>query len=90
LGNRPCFLDIEAAELRVDAGRRRDVMADITRISVEEAYRKVKAGKALLVCAYNDDEKYGKMRLEGSMPLSKFDARIASHPKEAEIIFYCA
>jgi rhodanese-related sulfurtransferase len=74
----------------VDVGGRRNVMADITRISVEEAYRKVKAGKALLVCAYNDDDEYAKMRLEGSIPLSEFDAHIASHPKEGEIIFYCA
>jgi hypothetical protein len=65
-------------------------MADIPRISVDEAYRKVKAGEALLVCAYNDDEAYGKMRLEGSMLLSAFDARTAEHSKEQEIIFYCA
>jgi hypothetical protein len=33
-------------------------MADIERISVDEAHRKAKANQALLVCAYEDEAKY--------------------------------
>lgn len=63
-------------------------MADIERISVEEARRKVKASQALLVCAYDDDEKYRRVNLEGSISLGAFQARLGAVPKTKEIIFY--
>jgi len=63
-------------------------MADIERISVQEARRKVKANEALLVCAYDDDEKYQKVNLEGSISLGAFQARLAALPKTKEVIFY--
>jgi rhodanese-related sulfurtransferase len=66
------------------------VMADVQRISVEEARRKVKANEALLVCAYDDAEKYKKLNLEGSISFSSFQSRLSSLPKNKEIIFYCA
>jgi hypothetical protein len=65
-------------------------MADIERISVEEAHRKVRAGQALLVCAYDDEAKYRMVNLDGSISLASFQSRIASLPKTQEIIFYCA
>ena len=65
-------------------------MADVPRIDVEEARRKVAAGEALLVCAYADEAKCGQMKLEGSITLSQLQARLASLPKTHEIIFYCA
>ncbi len=65
-------------------------MADIERISVEEARRKAKAKQALLVCAYEDDAKYRKLNLDGSISLASFQSRVASLPKTQEIIFYCA
>jgi len=63
-------------------------MADVERISVQEARRKVKASEALLVCAYEDDEKYRMVNLEGSISLGVFRSRLAALPKTKEIIFY--
>ncbi len=65
-------------------------MAEPIRITPEEAYGRVKSGQAVFVCAYNDDEQYKTMQLEGSIPLSEFDARISGYSKDQEIIFYCA
>jgi hypothetical protein len=65
-------------------------MADIERISVEEAHREVRAGQALLVCAYDDEAKYRMVNLDGSVSLASFQSRIASLPKTQAIIFYCA
>ena len=65
-------------------------MADIERISVEQARREVNAGEALLVCAYDDEAKCRMVNLEGSMSLTSLQSRVASVPKAQEIIFYCA
>ena len=65
-------------------------MADVERISVEEAHRKVKANQALLVCAYEDEAKYRKLNLDGSISLGSFQSRVASLPKRQGLIFYCA
>lgn len=37
-------------------------MAEIDRVSVSDAQSKVQGGAALLVCAYEDDEKWKKMK----------------------------
>lgn len=63
---------------------------DVPRIDVEEARRKVAAGQALLICAYEDEGKCGRMRLEGSTTLSELQARLPSLRKDEELIFYCA
>jgi hypothetical protein len=63
-------------------------MADVVRVSVEDARRKVKAGEALLVCAYGDEAKCRKLNLEGSISLSTFESRVGALPKSREIIFY--
>jgi hypothetical protein len=65
-------------------------MADVPRTGVEEARRKAAAGEALLVCAYPDEMKCNKMRLQGSMTLPELEARVPSLPRDQEIIFYCA
>jgi hypothetical protein len=65
-------------------------MADIERISVEDAHRKTAANQALLVCAYEDDAKCKLLNLDGSIPLTSFQRQAASLPKNQEIIFYCA
>jgi hypothetical protein len=64
-------------------------MPDVARISVEDAREHVKRG-ALLVCAYDDEEKCHRMKLEGSMTLRELEGRLPSLPKDHEIIFYCA
>ena len=65
-------------------------MADIERITVEEAHQHVNGKQALLVCAYDDEAKCRKVNLEGSMSLTNFQSRAGSLPKTQEIIFYCA
>jgi len=63
-------------------------MADIKRISVQQAHAKTNAKQALLVCAYEDESKCRIFNLEGSISFTKFQPRAASLPKTQEIIFY--
>lgn len=63
-------------------------MNDIERVSPATARGKVRSGSALLVCAYDSDEKYWRMRLEGSIALSTFRSVISGIPKDREIIFF--
>jgi hypothetical protein len=63
-------------------------MADIKRISVQEAHPKTKANQALLVCAYEDEAKCRMLNLEGSISFASFKSRVNSLPKPQEIIFY--
>jgi len=72
------------------ASDERGDMADIDRISVEEAHRKTNANQALLVCAYADEAKCRMINLEGSISLTSFESRASSLPKTQEIIFFCA
>lgn len=58
------------------------------RISPADAYQKVNAGTALLVCAYPDDETFKKMQLEGAISLKEFESRLPGLKKDQEIIFY--
>ncbi len=62
-------------------------MTTARRIDVEEARRRVQAGDALLVCAYEDDDKCGAMALEGSIPLSELRRRGVE--PDQPIVFYC-
>ena len=63
-------------------------MADIERISAQQAHAKTKANQALLVCAYEDDAKCRMLNLEGSISFTSFKSRVPSLPKSQEIIFY--
>ncbi len=65
-------------------------MATIERIEVSEARQRVLAGRALLVCAYEDEQKCSRINLQGSVNLAQFVSRVATLPKDQEIIFYCA
>jgi len=61
------------------------------RISVDEARRHLAGNpNALLVCAYDSDEKFRQNRLDGAISLADFQARERTLPKDGEIIFYCA
>jgi hypothetical protein len=65
-----------------------NAMAEPPRISPAEAYQKVKAGSALLVCAYPEDETFRKMQLEGAISYREFESRLPGLKKDQEIIFY--
>ena len=64
-------------------------MADIVRISPEETKARLSSGSALLVCAYDSNEKFSRFHLEGAISLSDFKERVADLSNTQEIIFYC-
>jgi hypothetical protein len=59
-------------------------------ISAKEAHERVASGKALLVCAYRDEEACRKVQLEGSILLTQLESKRPGLSKDQEIIFYCA
>ena len=65
-------------------------MIEPERIVPEEVYHKLKSGTVLLVCAYEDEAKFKKMRLQGAISLNEFKSRHSSFSKDREIVFYCA
>jgi rhodanese-related sulfurtransferase len=60
------------------------------RIGPEEARERIQSGQALLVCAYEDDEKFNALHLENAKSLREFHQMETSVPKDKELIFYCA
>ena len=62
----------------------------VERIEPTTARADTAAGKALLVCGYEDDAKCRKARLEGSIPFARFASMVSTLPRDKEIIFYCA
>ena len=65
-------------------------MTEPTRSSPQQTREKVLSGAALLVCAYDDDNKFENNNLEGAISFSEFESRLPSLSKEQEIVFYCA
>ena len=65
-------------------------MGEIARIMPADARRKVTAGEALLVCAYENEELCGRMMLEGAISLGQFRSRLDKLDRGVEIVFYCA
>ena len=65
-------------------------MTEPKRISPEEVHPKLKSGKALLVCAYEDDAKFKKLKLQGAISFNEFKSKLPSLSKDQEIVFYCA
>lgn len=49
-------------------------MSDVQKIQPEAARRKIQAGSALLVCAYDSDDKFQAVRLDGALSLREFRA----------------
>ena len=65
-------------------------MTQIMRIPPETARQKVISGSALLVCAYDDAQKFLDNHLEGAISLDEFKTRLKDLSHDQEIIFYCA
>ena len=63
-------------------------MAEPVRIPPEVARKKVLSNEAILVCAYEEEEKFRKMHLDGAISLNEFKNRVSSLSKEQAIIFY--
>jgi uncharacterized protein (TIGR02284 family) len=62
----------------------------VERVDVQDARKRVQAGNSMLVCAYDDDEKFRKNNLEGAISYATFEARKDEIPRSRELIFYCA
>ena len=62
----------------------------IERVSPEDARREVESGRALLVCAYDDESKCRQLRLENAITLHDLQRRVDSVPRNQTLIFYCA
>lgn len=64
-------------------------MAKYDLISVDQAHEDVEAGKALLVCAYESDEKFHNNALQAAISFNDLRQREDGLTKDQEIIFYC-
>ena len=60
------------------------------RISAPIVREKVMNDSAMLVCAYDDDDKFKAVHLDGAISLSDFNSKSESLGKDNEIFFYCA
>ena len=65
-------------------------MTQAMRIDATQARRKALAGDAILVCAYDDENKCRDILLDGAMTLAQLEATVSERGKDDEIIFYCA
>lgn len=62
----------------------------VARISPQAAYPQIIEGKALLVCAYENEKTCSSIMLERAITLKEFESRLAGLKKDQPIIFYCA
>ena len=62
----------------------------VVRVSPQEAYPQIIEGKALLVCAYENEKTCSTIMLERAITLKEFQGRLAGLKKDQPIIFYCA
>lgn len=58
------------------------------RIDPKTAHQHMEDNNALLVCAYDDAEKFEKNHLEGAISLDAFRAQETQLGKDHELIFY--
>jgi hypothetical protein len=65
-------------------------MNEPLRISPKEIYPKVRSGETLLVCAYDSDDRFRQVHLEGAISLGEFKSLLPALSKDREVVFYCA
>jgi rhodanese-related sulfurtransferase len=70
--------------------KRRSTMEVTPRVRPEEIRGRVQSGETLLVCAYDDDEKFKALHLDKAISLRQFHELEPSLPKDKELVFYCA
>lgn len=63
-------------------------MSSVALIEAHDALEHVKTNGALLICAYESDEKFHKLHLDGAIPLSEFQSLSDTMNKDKELIFY--
>jgi uncharacterized protein (TIGR02284 family) len=62
----------------------------VKRIPVPEARALLRSGQAMLICAYDTQEKFQRYRLPGAISLKEFESLANTIPKDRHLIFYCA
>ena len=62
----------------------------VKRLAPAEARALLRSGQAMLVCAYNSQDKFEEYHLPGAISLQDFESQEDSIPKNRHIIFYCA
>lgn len=63
----------------------------VERISAHDAHRRLAENfQTMLVCAYDDREKFEQHHLDGAIPLDEFKSLANTLAKDRELIFYCA
>ena len=65
-------------------------MHEPRRVTPQEIYARVQSGETLLVCAYNDDAKFRRLRLKDAISYIDLEFRLATLSQDQEIVFYCA
>jgi hypothetical protein len=68
-------------------------MADtrtVERIDPEAARREAEAGRAWLVCAYDDRQRCRDIMLRDAIDMDELEARLPTARKDQPIVFYCA
>ena len=60
------------------------------KIDARQARQDVEAADALLVSAYDSNEKFKANHLEGAIPLGELQSKEDKLSKQRELIFYCA
>jgi hypothetical protein len=65
-------------------------MSEVSLVAAADAHQRVKNNSALLVCAYDSDDKFHNVHLEGAIALSEFQSKLEAIERTQEIIFYCA
>lgn len=60
------------------------------RIDVQHAHDDMETQNALLVCAYESEEKFRQNHLEGALSLEELRAMQSTLSRDRELIFYCA
>lgn len=63
-------------------------MSQVDLIDAQDAYNHINYDSALLICAYESDEKFHRLQLEGAIALSEFQSISATVAKDKELIFY--
>ena len=59
------------------------------RVSAAEVRARLSSSDALLVCAYEDQEKCENLRLAGALTFNELKAMVTSLSSARELIFYC-
>lgn len=62
----------------------------VDKVTPQDVFEKVQSGKALLVCAYDSEDRFRQVHLEGALSLGEFKAKEGELGKDREIVFYCA